>query len=790
MTFRQSNRMRKIISPPAIFLCLLLAVYPAATSHAGTTRDWAPNHSNGFFGGQQVTPPDGRWIEVGPPSRIDHVAIFDPAGDRHIIFGGYTNNVWSLSSSPTQIWSELEVTGTAPPPRTDHSAIYDPVGNRMIVFGGKNPWSTTTSAFRDVWSLSLGPNPTWTDLTPSGTGPVPRYGHTTIYDPTRHRMVVHAGTAPSFGALADSWELDLGATPSWSSIIPKGAIPPLRTDHAAVYDQSADRMLVIGGLLEDEIVGRDSLVWSFQFGDSSVWSSLQSTGFPPQNTNGQYAVYDAAGNRVLFTSTIGSPLAGIFVAWEMRLLDPLDWRQITTTSNAPRARTSYSTSFDSTRQNILTHGGRGDATTQNRTLLLDVSPGLASWDTLNSASPPPRERFWHGSAYDPVGDRVLVVGGLPSANGLVLAGVKEPMWTDLGDKGFPHSGVEASPTAYDPLRDRMLMISQPPPGISFQGTAMYALNLRQSLFWETLESTGSPTGWTRQSMIYDPRGDRVLVFGGVPRLGLTNEVWEVLMASGKPIWRLLTPLGVPPSSRADHTAIYESFGHRMLVFAGEDFSGLQSDVWELSLIPPVTWTKLNPSGTPPDPRHGHVASYDPVENRMLVHGGRFATGSFASDVWELSLDAAPVWKELTPEGSLPAPRSFHSMAYDPVRDQLVLHAGIGAFRWSDSWIWLLDRPDSVRVDPSPPSSFAMEKVVPNPARCCIAVTFSLPSSEPATLDLIDVRGRVLVSEHVSLLGAGTHQVDFTRSSSISAGVYWVRLTQGQNRSLSKVVFLP
>jgi hypothetical protein len=35
-----------------------------------------------------------------------------------------------------QSWTQLAPTGTPPSPRTDSSAVYDPATNRMVMFGG------------------------------------------------------------------------------------------------------------------------------------------------------------------------------------------------------------------------------------------------------------------------------------------------------------------------------------------------------------------------------------------------------------------------------------------------------------------------------------------------------------------------------------------------------------------------------------------------------------------------------------------------------------------------------
>ena len=119
----------------------------------------------------------------------------------------------------------VDLTGTAVSDRYFHSAIYDPVRDRMVVFGGYNDYSGFLS---EVWALSLAGTPAWTQLTPTGTPPSGRYGHSAIYDPVRDCMVVFGGYGPAGegeGPLNDAWALSLAGTPAWTQLTPAGTSP-------------------------------------------------------------------------------------------------------------------------------------------------------------------------------------------------------------------------------------------------------------------------------------------------------------------------------------------------------------------------------------------------------------------------------------------------------------------------------------------------------------------------------------------------------------------------------------
>ena len=79
---------------------------------------------------------------------------------------------------------------------------------------------------------------------------------------------------------------------------------------------------------------------------------------------------------------------------------------------------------------------------------------------------------------------------------------------------------------------------------------------------------------------------------------------------------------------------------------------------------------------------------------------------------------------------------------------------------------------------------------PNPTTGPIQVWLTLPSRERATLDLLDVAGRRVARREVGQLGPGTHLVTLTPSPTPRAGLYFLRLTQGDRELKGRVAVIP
>jgi hypothetical protein len=99
-------------------------------------------------------------------------------------------------------------------------------------------------------------------------------------------------------------------------------------------------------------------------------------------------------------------------------------------------------------------------------------------------------------------------------------------------------------------------------------------------------------------------------------------------------------------------------------------------------------------------------------------------------------------------------------------------------------------PTGTDVAPDAPLTLTLDPVSPNPSRGgFLTVHFSLPTTAPARLELLDVAGRRIATHEVGLFGAGPHALDLGKGQHLAPGLYLVRLAQGANVRVTRAVVL-
>jgi N-acetylneuraminic acid mutarotase len=191
--------------------------------------------------------------------------------------------------------------------------------------------------------------------------------------------------------------------------------------------------------------------------------------------------------------------------------------------------------------------------------------------------------------------------------------------------------------------------------------------------WVDLHPTGTlPAARVGHSMVYDPAGGRLILFGGAESSGNSlNDTWAYDPAANN--WTNLEPAGDVPPASVRGTMVYDVNGTRVILYGSADDSDAASGTWAYD--PEAnTWTDLRPTATPSVLLGTTV--YDPVGDRVILLGGlgegSYMEVAFVDDVWAYD-PAANTWTEPGPQDG--APSVLNAAVYDPGTDRVILFGG-------------------------------------------------------------------------------------------------------------------
>src|SRR2546422_805556 len=178
--------------------------------------------------------------------------------------------------------------------------------------------------------------------------------------------------------------------------------------------------------------------------------------------------------------------------------------------------------------------------------------------------------------------------------------------------------------------------------------------------WENRHPAVEPPGRFGSMMVYDPRADRVLLFGGALLTDGTglNDLWAYDYERNT--WTERHP-AVSPAPHQWHALVYVPTSNRTILFGGVNpvDGSLLNDTWAYDYHR-NRWTNLHPRQAPV-PRMAHYMAFESRTNRLVMFGGFLGLGDQATnDTWLYDV-ATNRWSQVFPKES-PGPRAWHVMS--------------------------------------------------------------------------------------------------------------------------------
>lgn len=227
-------------------------------------------------------------------------------------------------------------------------------------------------------------------------------------------------------------------------------------------------------------------------------------------------------------------------------------------------------------------------------------------------------------------------------------------------------------------------------GKMYKNIIIIAICAISSIHAGSLRATANPSQRSMAAMITDTLNGRIILFGGQSYGSVSNQYFNDLWSLNlqNETWKPIVVTGTLPPKRRDATLAYYSERNHMLLFGGRYGSTFFNDIWALNVtVGSEHWTQLNPSGTPPSPRTGVAGIMDPINNRLILFGGKTDDYTYVNETWEVNLDTL-TWRMLTPSGALPAPRNAYAAVYDSDGHRMIVFSGATTNMIND--VWALD----------------------------------------------------------------------------------------------------
>ncbi len=311
--------------------------------------------------------------------------------------------------------------------------------------------------------------------------------------------------------------------------------------------------------------------------------------------------------------------------------------------------------------------------------------------TATAVPPSPTPKPWlvrrgyHSATYDSRCDRVVVRGGENNYDVFGNYTLLRDTWTyDLAANSWekmstaqvPPAGE--GPMAYDEKEGlSILFVGEISGGEVTLATKTWAYDCSRNT-WTNLEAKGAPSGLIGARMVYHPKAERMILFGGlkwpiklpVPadfKWPYVNETWAYDYRSNT--WTNLQPKVSPPGQNF-FAMVYDVVSDRVLAWIKPDEGGANT-LWAYDYAN-NTWSP-HPVEQPVW-RHYPTAAYVPTVKKMFIfYGVTIDTETPINEMWTYD-SASNTWAQLSPSTG-PDPRGWATLTYSSKTDKLVMVGG-------------------------------------------------------------------------------------------------------------------
>ncbi len=264
--------------------------------------------------------------QTGPSARSFASAVYDPAGNGVLFFGGTNganvlNDTWIWNGNQ---WATLNLP-LSPPERSMAAMAWDSKNQNVVLYGG-NAATTGDTPQEDTWIFS---NNAWSLASPS-TNPGPLDSAAIAFDSLNQNTVLFGGYDGA-AVTAGTWIWD-GS--NWTSQNPTYSPPP-RRGAAMAFDALHKQIVLFGGLDTNGNYQNDTWVWN-----GTTWTQLAPAYSPPGRSDA-VMVFDSVHGYLVLTG--GQSSGGAL--YDLWVWNGMNWTAQTPTIT-PTARYGAAGAFE------------------------------------------------------------------------------------------------------------------------------------------------------------------------------------------------------------------------------------------------------------------------------------------------------------------------------------------------------------------------------------------------------------------------------------------------------------
>jgi len=263
-------------------------------------------------------PASNRWQEQGKlgPKMVISAAL-DEESQRVIVLGH--GDIWAYDPA-AKTWEEMNAEAR---PSRRYAALmaYDTESDRTVFFGGG---TSPDNLFDDTWVYDYNSD-TWTEMQPEVSPPGRGY-QGMVYIPENDRVLMWGGTIPA-GSDLRVWAYDYN-TNTWTTQEAPSDAPDLRAGLGLFYHPPSGRMIIYGGLTEDDGQLVEETTWAYDYA-ANAWEALALPDNPGKRAFFPMAYAPSVGNAILFGGELTSKSAD-HISDEVWSFDPSinEWQEV------------------------------------------------------------------------------------------------------------------------------------------------------------------------------------------------------------------------------------------------------------------------------------------------------------------------------------------------------------------------------------------------------------------------------------------------------------------------------